>query len=155
MNIWRRFVRFNAVGALGIVVQVAAIGVLTAWAGMGYVGATTIAVMTAVVHNFIWHLRWTWRDRLVTAPGTAAAFLRFAMANGAVSLTGNLVVMTGLVAGAGLHPVPANLIAIATCGAANFWLGNRVVFVFTPGEGLAADRPGPRVWPAASQPTPR
>jgi putative flippase GtrA len=127
MNL-RRFARFNAVGGLGIGVQLAAIWALTDVAALPYLAATVIAVSTAVVHNFVWHLRWTWGDRPVTPAGMAAAFVGFVSANGLVSLTGNVVIMTALTGGAGLTPVVANAIAIATCGLVNFWLGDQVVF---------------------------
>ncbi len=128
MRLWRRFARFNAVGALGIVVQLTAIWALTDGAALPYLTATVIAVSAAVVHNFLWHLRWTWGDRPVTPKAAFGAFLRFASANGLVSLTGNLVIMTALTGGAGLRPVVANVVAIAVCGLLNFWLGEQVVF---------------------------
>lgn len=128
MNLWRRFARFNAVGALGIVVQLTTIWALTDGAALPYLAATVIAVSAAVIHNFLWHLRWTWGDRPTTAAGALAAFVRFVSANGVVSFTGNVVIMAALVGGAGLKPVVANVIAIGACGLVNFWLGERVVF---------------------------
>ena len=110
MSTWTRFLRFNAVSALGIGVQLSVLWLLTT-AGVGYLAATTIAVATAVVHNFAWHRQWTWADR---DTHVVRAFLSFAAGNGAVSLATNLVVMTGLVSVAGMTPVPANLIAIGS-----------------------------------------
>ncbi len=126
--VWRRLVRFNAVGALGIVVQLTAIWALTDGAALPYLTATVIAVSAAVVHNFLWHLKWTWGDRPMTPAAAFGAFLRFVSANGLVSLTGNVVIMTALTGGAGLRPVAANVVAIAACGLVNFWLGEQVVF---------------------------
>jgi putative flippase GtrA len=76
----------------------------------------------------VWHVRWTWRDRSSGPAGTVAAFARFALANGAVSLVGNMLLMAGLVGAAGLPPVAANVLAIAACGVVNFELGDRLVF---------------------------
>jgi len=120
-----RFVMFNVVGALGIVVQLACVALLTNVVRVHYIAATTIAVSVAVVHNFLWHRWWTWRDRCATA-GTA--LLRFVLANGIVSLVGNLGVPATLVSGAHVAPRPANVIAIAVCGVLNFWLGETFVF---------------------------
>jgi len=120
-----RFVMFNVVGALGIVVQLACVALLTNVVRVHYIAATTIAVSVAVVHNFLWHRWWTWRDRCATA-GTA--LLRFVLANGIVSLVGNLGVTATLVSGAHVAPLPANVIAIAVCGVLNFWLGETFVF---------------------------
>jgi putative flippase GtrA len=122
-----RFVRFNAVGAAGIGVQLAALSLLTGVMHVHYLTATSLAVGTAIVHNFVWHRRWTWAER-AESQGAIAQFMRFAAANGVVSLAGNLVVMTALIPGAHLTPVVANGVAIGACGLLNFWLGDSVVF---------------------------
>ena len=127
MNLGIRFARFNAVGAAGVAVQLAALWLLTDVAHVHYLFATPAAVGLAVLHNFMWHWKWTWHDR-ARAGGRIAAFARFAAANGAVSLTGNLAVMATLVSGAHVQPVIANGVAIAVCGLLNFWLGDAVVF---------------------------
>ena len=61
-----RWTMFASVGALGLVVQLASLGALTWIARWGYLPATVAAVEIAVIHNFLWHERWTWRDRTVT-----------------------------------------------------------------------------------------
>jgi len=122
-----RFLAFNIVGLGGVAVQLAALALLVAW-GVHYLAATAAAVLLSVVHNFLWHRLWTWRDRRGSARST---FVRFVLANGAVSLAGNLGVMATLVDGAGMSPVAANLISIAVCGLLNFWLGDAFVFVQT------------------------
>ena len=127
MNQRRRFVRFNAVGAAGIGVQLSVLWLLTGVAHLHYLPATFAAVALAVVHNFLWHRRWTWGDRPVGVH-PAALFTRFAAANGAVSLAGNLAAMPLLVSVAGLPPVVANGVAIVLTGVLNFWLGDAVVF---------------------------
>jgi putative flippase GtrA len=127
MNRWLRFLAFNIVGLGGAAVQLASLALLMAW-GLHYLAATAAAVLLSVVHNFLWHRLWTWRDRRGCAPST---FIRFALANGAVSLAGNLGVMATLVAGAGMPPIAANLVSMAVCGLLNFWIGD--AFVFTRG----------------------
>jgi len=129
VNAGIRFMRFNAAGALGIGVQLAVLWILVQMLSMNYVPATAIAVATAVTHNFVWHWQWTWADRRLPIPRVAAAFVRFAATNGAVSLGGNLILIWMLVTGAGLQPIAANLIAIAACGLVNFWLADALVFV--------------------------
>jgi putative flippase GtrA len=127
MNQWARFARFNAVGTAGIAVQLAALWLLADVAHLHYLLATPAAVALAVLHNFAWHWQWTWHDR--AQPGELlSAFARFAAANGAISLAGNLAVMTTLVSGAHVAPVAANAVAIVVCGLLNFWLGDAVVF---------------------------
>lgn len=134
---WRtlgfRWLKFNFVGALGIGVQLAALAVLTA-AGLWYLAATALAVETAVVHNFIWHERLTWRDRATPLlRHLLGRFLRFQMANGAISFVGNLLMMRLLAGALHLPILWANVGAIATCGVVNFLVSDQLVFV--PADG--------------------
>jgi putative flippase GtrA len=119
--------RFAVVGALGIGVQLLVLHTLASGLGVPYLIATVIAVASAVIHNFAWHRRWTWRDRPDDGVGTA--FVRFALANGAVSLGGNILVMALLVSVISVPLVAANAIAIGVCGVLNFYLADTVVFI--------------------------
>jgi putative flippase GtrA len=84
--------------------------------------ATAVAIEIAVLHNFVWHLHYTWRGR---RDGSAMMQLaRFHLSNGLVSTVGNLALMRVLVHGAGLPVLAANAIAILCCSVANFCLGN-------------------------------
>jgi putative flippase GtrA len=121
----KRFLRFNAVGALGVGVQLVSLWLLTSVGAVHYVVATAVAVMLAVVHNFVWHRLWTWRDRDVHLLRACA---RFVLTNGLLSIASNLGVTTALVSGAHAPPVAANAVAIVTSGLLNFWLGDVVVF---------------------------
>ena len=126
-----RWLRFNAVGAAGVLVQASVLAALVSLARLHYLAATAIAVEAAVLHNFLWHRRWTWSDR----PGVRQAatalpmLLRFHATNGAVSLAGNLLLMWLLAGIVGLHPIAANLCSIAACSLLNFLLSDRLVFV--------------------------
>ena len=130
MKTFRRFARFNAVGALGIAVQLTGLWVLVDLWGVAYPLATALAVALAIVHNFVWHLRWTWGDRHSDGSTTALAFVRFAGTNGMVSIVGNVAIMLLLVDATGAHPLIANAIAIAVCGLINFAASD--LFVFQP-----------------------
>lgn len=128
-NTGRRWLKFNLVGAIGIGVQLGVLALLRGGLGMDYLLATALAVEAAVVHNFIWHERFTWADRgSLTLAQSLGRLLRFNLTTGAVSIAGNLVLMRLLVGGAGLPFLPANLLSIAGCSLANFLLSDRVVF---------------------------
>jgi putative flippase GtrA len=125
----RRWLKFNFVGALGIGVQLAMLALLNSGFGVSYLVATAIAVETAVLHNFVWHERYTWSGRGSSgARAVAIRLVRFHAGNGAVSLLGNLLLMRILVGAVGLPPLLANAIAIAACGFLNFAIGEWLVF---------------------------
>lgn len=128
MTAARRFFRFNAVSAAGFAVQLATVILCTWWLAMPAVAATAAGVAAALVHNFIWHWRWTWVDRPAYRGGWLGAFLRFVAANGVVSFAGNVAIVTTLTQATGLDAVSANVAAVAACGLLNYQLGDRVVF---------------------------
>jgi putative flippase GtrA len=125
MNPWVRWMKFNAVGGVGIVVQLMVLAALKTGFGLEYLLATGLAVEAVVLHNFLWHERFTWRDR----PGKDRVWrlVKFNLSNGAISIVGNLVVMKVLV-GVGVNYLVANLVAIAACSIVNFVVSDWFVF---------------------------
>jgi putative flippase GtrA len=122
-----RWAKFNAVGVLGMAVQLGVLAGTNRWWGGHYLIATGVAIEVTLLHNFFWHVRYTWRDR--PAQGSRMAqMVRFQMANGVVSLVGNLVLMRVLVQEVRMGVVVANAVAILGCSVANFWLGDRWAF---------------------------
>jgi putative flippase GtrA len=122
----QRWLRFNAVGLAGILVQLGTLAALKQFTELPTLAATALAVEFAVLHNFIWHERWTWGTH--GTPGLGQRLLRFHLANGAVSLISNLVWMRILTGPAGMHYLPANAISIAVTALLNFALSERFVF---------------------------
>lgn len=117
--------RFVTIGLLGFVLQLAMLCVLTSFARWSWLPATLASVELAVVHNYLWHARWTWRDR----PGGAAArFVRFQLANGLGSIAGNAALMALFAGVFRMPPVPANALAVAAISVANFLAADRWVF---------------------------
>lgn len=121
-----RWLKFNAVGAVGIGVQLAVLAALQSGAGIGYLPATALAVEAAVIHNYLWHERFTWADR--ASESSLARFLKFNLTTGLCSIGGNLLLMRILVGGLGTNYLLANLATIATCSVVNFVVSDRVVF---------------------------
>ena len=127
MNALRRWLRFNMVGAIGMVVQLASLAVLGRMMHGHYLWASAMAVELAVLHNFAWHVRYTWSDRREVS-SARMQLVRFHLSNGLVSLVGNVALMRLLVQGAHLSLVIANLIAIICCSVVNFCVGDRWAF---------------------------
>jgi len=126
---FRVWVKFNTVGLLGMAFQLLALGVLKGGLGLNYLAATVIAVESAVLHNFVWHERWTWLERTKrNASGVLGRLFRFHMANGLISIIGNLALMWLLVSRLHLHYLIANVTAIGACAVLNFLASDRLVF---------------------------
>ena len=121
-----RWLKFNAVGAGGIAVQLATLALLKSALHLDYLTATALAVEAAVVHNYFWHERFTWADR--TRGSSWARFAKFNLTTGLFSIVGNLLVMKVLVSGAHLNYFVANILTIATCSIVNFLVSDRFVF---------------------------
>lgn len=137
-----RFAKFSLVGLIGIGVQLAALAVLTQ-AGVDYRIATVLAVESAVLHNFVWHQRFTWAGR--TGAGLSQALrrlARFHLGNGAVSILGNLLLMRLLVGSLQIPVIPANLATILACSLANFLVSDEWVFLASPESEYSGDGAG-------------
>ncbi|HEY4008860.1 MAG TPA: GtrA family protein [Acidobacteriaceae bacterium] len=127
MTTLTRLVRFNIVGALGISVQLATLALLNRAIPHDYLITSSLAVELTLLHNFTWHLRYTWpHDRSSTT--RARQLLRFHATNGLVSIVGNLALMRLFVRCAHQPVLFANVLTIAFCGLANFVLADRWAF---------------------------
>lgn len=104
-------------------VQLAALAALDRWTGGHYLYATAAAIELALLHNFFWHLHYTWRDRRDDA-SAVTQLVRFHLSNGIVSMAGNLALMPLLVREVQLPVLGANAIAILSCSTLNFFLGH-------------------------------
>lgn len=124
------FIRFNVVGILGFALQSGALFVLTHGPHpVGYLVATAAAVELAVLNNFVWHQRWTWKDRPSATTGeTLRRLVKFNITNGAVSIAGNLGFMSILVGHLGLPIAIAYVTSVTACAVCNFFLADRIAF---------------------------
>jgi putative flippase GtrA len=139
-NAWRhtawRWLKFNLVGALGIGVQFAVLLVLKNGFHLDYLVATALAVEAAVVHNFLWHERFTWADRVQRSwRKSLPRLLRFNLTTGAVSILGNLALMKLMVGLGHVNYLVANGVAIGVCSLANFLVSEEWVFAGEPNDG--------------------
>ena len=129
----RRWGIFNAVGVLGFGLQLAVLFALKRGLSMNYLVATALAVESAVLHNFVWHEHVTWAD--VIAPfrhGVWIRLLRFHLANGLISIIGNLAFTWALVEVLQWSYLAANIATVFICSLLNFFASDR--FVFRGGE---------------------
>ena len=138
-----RWGRFLAIGLLGFLLQLGTLGWLTRRAGWPWLAATLVSVELAIVHNFLWHVRWTWRDR---PDARLAGFVRFQLTNGMSSLAGNAALMTLFTGVLGMPPLPANALAVLVMSVGEFRDGRSVgVPCGAAGIGVCAAGAGRRV----------
>jgi len=177
VNPVQRWWRFNLVGVIGMGVQLGALAVLNRLLAGRYLIASAAALEITLLHNFAWHVAYTWRDRHFTRglkstniyPGFSARLksyhsatlkalpgplLRFHLTNGLVSLIGNLALMRALVEGAHLPVLVANGVAILCCSILNFLLADRWAFVAMSPIPAARTRPNLVTLSAAPPPSP-
>jgi putative flippase GtrA len=123
-----RWLKFNAIGIVGVSVQLFFLHLLVR-AKVEYLAATALAVEAAVLHNFAWHQKYTWADRPTdNLSEVMFRLIRFHLSNGTVSIVGNLLLMRWLVGGLHVPLLAANFGAIIVCSLINFVLGDRFVF---------------------------
>lgn len=127
MNTIIRWGKFNLVGAVGVVVQLGALALLSRWTATHYLLATAVAIELTLLHNFVGHLNYTWRDRRGGSM-LPVQLMRFHLSNGLVSMVGNLALMRLLVQELRMPVLAANSIAILCCSVVNFCLGERWAF---------------------------
>jgi putative flippase GtrA len=118
---------FFSVGIVGFLVQTMVLAVLTLSTHWPVAIATAVAVETAVLTNFFWHERWTWRDR--ADEGTRwGRLVRFHITNGVTSLVGNTVLTVFLVRAFRLSPIAGSVVAVGLLSVLNFLAADRWVF---------------------------
>jgi putative flippase GtrA len=127
VNTLIRWGKFNLVGAAGMGLQLALLAVFNRLAPGHYLISTAAAIEITLLHNFAWHVRYTWRDRH-DGSALVVRLLRFHLSNGLVSLIGNVALMRVLVGHAHLPVLAANVVAIVCCSIVNFVLSDLWAF---------------------------
>lgn len=130
MQLARRFLKYNMVGVLGVTLRLSVTALLHDVAELGYLPATSLAVETTMLHNFSWHLHWTWRDTCLNIGRREIALrlLRFQLSNGAVAMIVNWLVMPILVVRLGMNVLFASVLTIVATGMVNFLVANFLIF---------------------------
>ncbi|HTV09045.1 MAG TPA: GtrA family protein [Candidatus Aquilonibacter sp.] len=128
MNPFGRFLRFNLVGFIGIAVQLPTLALLNRAIPRHYLVTSTLSVELTLLHNFVWHIHFTWPATSRRTREAFAHLLHFNLSNGLISLVGNLSLMRLFVHSAHLPILIANALTIACCGLANFLLAHHWVF---------------------------
>lgn len=110
-----------------MVLQLTALALFNRWAAGHYLFATVAALEITLLHNFVWHLHYTWRDRRDSST-VLTQLVQFHLSIGLVSLFGNLMLMGILVEQVHLPVLVSNGVAILFCSIINFCLVNNWAF---------------------------
>jgi len=122
-------VRYNAIGLMGLGLQLILLYFLTQFVHLNYFVATLFAVQCALIHNFLWHQRWTWKENAVRSKKESVMrFVRFNSSSGTLAIISNLGFTALLFQVVHLPIVVCNLMAIGICNVANFLFANTFVF---------------------------
>ena len=124
----QRFVAFATVGIVGFLVQVASLVVFVSVTRWPLLVATAASVGLAVLHNFVWHERWTWADRRRGSRGWPMRLVAFGATNGIASLAGNVGLVSLYAFAFHAPPLAATVLAVISMTALNFVLADRLVF---------------------------
>lgn len=117
---------FVIVGWLGFVVQLASVLLFARVIGVPILIATAGSVVVAVLHNFAWHVLWTWRDR--AGPRAFRRLVHFTLATGSSSIASNVAAVAVLAGICHMDPLVATTTAVAATSVLNYWLCDRYVF---------------------------
>lgn len=123
----RRVAAFLLVGGAGFALQMGGFGWLRA-TGWPLPAATAVSVVAAVVHNFLWHERWTWGDRGGDIAARARRFAGYLATTGATSLLSNVLFVALFAGSCTLPPWVALSLAVVSTSAINFVISDRLIF---------------------------
>ena len=117
---WAQLFKFGLVGGSGYLINLAVFAVLVEAGGLHHALGAVGAFCVAVTSNFYWNRHWTFRASDGRVGFQAARF--FTVSIGGLLI--NLAILEALV-GAGLDPLPAQAVAVATVMPINF-IGNKL-----------------------------
>ncbi|MBW4533814.1 MAG: glycosyltransferase [Pleurocapsa minor HA4230-MV1] len=135
LDLWqiRRFVRFGISGFSGVFVNMFILYLLREYIGLGLTRSAILAAEVAIINNFFWNDRWTFRDISEQQKGRIKTFRRFLKFN-VICLSGlvlNILVLNLLYNLLNINEYLANLIAIATVTFWNFWFNLKLSWRIT------------------------
>jgi dolichol-phosphate mannosyltransferase len=120
--------RFAAVGALGTLVNVAAMWALMHLLALGYVVAAVGATEVAILHNFLMQERFVFGDLRAKGVRNWTSRLVQSLAFNNVETAVRIPVLILLVSGLGLYSVAMQAVTVALAFVARFAFVSRVVY---------------------------
>jgi dolichol-phosphate mannosyltransferase len=135
LDLWqiKRFIRFGISGFSGVFVNMFILYLLREYVGLRLTRSAILAAEVAIINNFFWNDRWTFRDISAHQKGRIKTFRRFLKFN-VICLSGlvlNILVLNLLYNLLNMNEYLANIIAIATVTFWNFWFNLKLSWRIT------------------------
>jgi putative flippase GtrA len=111
-------------------VQLVSLACFDRWFAGRYLCASAGAIELTLLHNFVWHRKYTWSDNGHKV-GWIGQLVRFHLSNGVVSMLGNLVLMRLFVHELRLPLLVSSTMAVICCSLVNYTFANSWVFAKT------------------------
>jgi len=108
---WKRFLKFCAVGASGVLVNEGLLWLLTDGFGLFYLYSAIISIESSVVSNFMLNNMWTFRDRHLTSGNIFIRLLKYNLAC-LIGISLNILVLWLLTDILGMYYLISNLFGI-------------------------------------------
>ncbi len=119
-NNWQQLARFAVVGSGGYIVNISLYVLLLRVVGLHYLAAALLAFVVAVLNNYLWNRRWTFRAERAGLASQGARFVVVSTTSGAL----NLVLLDVLVS-AGSGEIVAQVLSVLLVTPLNF-VGNKL-----------------------------
>ncbi len=130
-----RFIRFGTVGITGVIVDTLVFALMLNW-GFGLTRSKIVAAEAGILNNFLWNDLWTFRDVSSRQPGKRQ-FLKRLLKFNTICLAGlilNVLLLNVFYNLLHVHPLIANLMAIAVVTFWNFWVNLKLSWRVTDVE---------------------
>lgn len=129
LDVLFRGTKFNLVGWMGMLVNSGCLYLFKGILGIPLIPASMMAIEIAIIHNFIWHRYWTWKDR---NGNSNQSFLRqlltYNLITGLVDLLVNVSVLWLLTTAFGVYYLISNIAGMIAGPFIKFWLNEKIVF---------------------------
>jgi len=116
-----RILKFMAVGASGVAVNMGLLWLLTEFAGLFYLFSAIASIEVSIITNFLLNEHWTFSDRRGKNQSMTSRGIKFNVVS-MVSLGLNITILFTLTNYFGLHYMLSELIAILAAFVSNFFL---------------------------------
>jgi len=126
---FRRIIKFQFIGWLGVLVNLGVLWVLKGQLGVPLLVAGVCAIETAIIHNFTWHYFHTWRERVAHTPRDYfSRLLKYNAVVASIDFAINLTVLYVFTNFLGMNYLLANIIGMSGGPIFKFLANEHLIF---------------------------